>query len=98
MNPSRPFSRIVSVNALSVRHSGQVLVSPSGPPYHWLIHSSQPMMLLQHLARMTGGFIGRTWHMVHLKEPRISFCSPSGRLVAESVVRDFSSSMSSLIV
>ena len=62
------------------------------------MHLSQSVMLLQHLAGMTGGFIGRTWHMVHIKEPWNSFCSPSGRLVAESVVHDFNSLMSSLIV
>ena len=36
------------------------------PEYRVSTHFWQPMMLVQHLARITGGTKGVTWHILHL--------------------------------
>lgn len=78
INSSSPKSLIVSLYPLSDRQWGHDLVKASGPENHKLTHSSQPRMDLQHRANTTGGFIGATLHILHIKLSFNNFFKPRG--------------------
>ncbi len=52
---SSPLRRVVSAYALSARQFGHFRNIPSGARYQALTQVSQPIMFLQHRAKMTGG-------------------------------------------
>ena len=62
--------------------SGQPLDIPSSPLFHRSTHDWHQIMLLQQRAKITGGFIGETWHMLHLK--RITAFLPKGNRNGQS--------------
>jgi len=78
---STPSSLQVSVYALSDRHLGQVHNWPFGPPYQASTQSSHPIMLLQHRAKIIGGFIGEAWQMLHLNVSSSMRRSPTGTFI-----------------
>lgn len=62
--------RIVSLKPHSALHKGHHFVVASGPEYQLRQHVSQPKMLLHHLARISGGLMGITRQIAHLKHLR----------------------------
>ena len=75
---SRPVSRDVLLNPLGELQKGQALVSTSVPPeYHLFMHTSHPIIVLQHPEVIMGGFI-IIWHILHLKASFIRFFNSSG--------------------
>ena len=57
---------LMSAHNLFRADTGQFLVRAFVPEYHVSTHFWQPMILVQHLARITGGTKGVTWHILHL--------------------------------
>lgn len=71
----------VSEYALSAWHIGQVCTILSSWWYQVSAHTWQPKILRQQLANMTGGSIGLTWQIWHLKESSSNLWRPGGTVM-----------------
>lgn len=63
---SNPSILQVSENPLSPLQRGHFLSTPASPRYHLSTQAWQPMIFLQHLAKIAGGWIGLAMQMWHV--------------------------------
>ena len=82
-NSLNPSTCDVSLYPRAFLHRGHGLVRASSPEYHLFMHSSHPIIALQHLVKINGGFIGNVWQILHMKASVKDCRKPMGIFIFE---------------
>ena len=64
---SRPLNWYVEAYPRGSLQCEHFLLKPSFPLYHLLTQASHPSRVEQHFVGITGGFIGVSWQILHVK-------------------------------